>query len=408
MTTESTATVDESMTTGSAANVAPARRLAPFRESIWLVVDAMFERHPDMIFFGNGAPARDLMPVDRLREATAAAWEEGTAALSYGETEGYRPLRELIVERMAAAGAPANADEIIVVNGSQEGMDILGRALLDPGDIALVEGPTFPDAIRLFESNGAEIVAVPMDADGIIVADLPALLDRLPRPPKFLYTIPTFQNPTGLTMSLSRRHALAALAKERGLLLVEDDPYSAFRFEGDPLPSLRSLDPSSVYLGTFSKTIAPALRVGWISAPRPLYDHLFAVKEVMNISNDRIMPRLVYHAAEGFLDEHVARAREAYKTRRDTLLAAMNEYLPPQATWTVPEGGFFVWIDLPEDTNTDDLLERAADAGVIFLPGSWFYPGRSTTNGLRLSFSALPPERMAEGIRRLGTVIANG
>lgn len=406
--TDSTAMVDEAMTTTNAAAVAPARRLAPFRESIWLVVDAMFERHPDMIFFGNGAPAKDLMPADRLREATIAAWEDGVGALSYGETEGYRPLRQMIVERMAAAGAPAAIDEIIVVNGSQEGMDIIGRALLDPGDIALVEGPTFPDAIRLFESNGAEVVAVPLDAEGIVVSDLAALLDRLPRMPKFLYTIPTFQNPTGVTMSLARRHALAALARERGLLLVEDDPYSAFRFDGDPLPALRSLDPSSVYLGTFSKTLAPALRVGWISAPRPLYDHLFAVKEVMNISNDRIMPRLVYHAAQGFLDDHVERARAAYKARRDTLLAAMDEYLPPQATWNVPEGGFFVWIELPEGTDTDALLEKAAAAGVIFLPGSWFYPGRSTRTGLRLSFSALPPERMAEGIRRLGAMIAQG
>ncbi len=398
----------ETTTTGNAAAIAPARRIAPFRESIWLVVDAMFERHPDMIFFGNGAPASDLMPAERLREASTAAWSEGAGALSYGETEGYRPLRQLIVERMAAANAPANIDEIIVVNGSQEGMDILGRALLDPCDIALVEAPTFPDAIRLFESNGAEIVGVPMDAEGIVVDDLAALLDRLPRPPKFLYTIPTFQNPTGVTMSLPRRQALVALAKKRGLLLVEDDPYSAFRYDGEPLPALRALEPSTVYLGTFSKTIAPALRVGWISAPRPLYDHLFAVKEVMNISNDRIMPRLVYHAAEGFLDDHIERARAAYKARRDTLLAAMDEYLPPQATWTVPEGGFFVWIDLPEDVSTDTLLEKAADAGVIFLPSSWFYPGRTTTNGLRLSFSALPPERMAEGIRRLGTVIANG
>jgi 2-aminoadipate transaminase len=399
--------VNETVTaTQDATRAATSRRIEPFRESVWLGVDAMFDRHPDMIFFGNGAPADDLMPLDRLKEASAAAWRDGTAALSYGETEGYRPLRELIAARMAAIGAPADPDEILLVNGSQEGMDIVGRTLLDPGDVALVEAPTFPEAIRLFASYEAAVVGVPMDAEGIVVAELARMLDRLEKPPKFLYTIPTFQNPTGVTMSLPRRRALVALARERGLLLVEDDPYSAFRYEGEPLPPLRALDPGSVYLGTFSKTIAPGLRVGWICAPKPLRDHFFAVKEVMSISNDRIMPRLVFHAAEGFLDGHVERARESYRARRDTLLAAMAEFLPPQASWTVPAGGFFVWVDLPEGTDTDALLAAAADEGVIFLPGSWFFPGRSTTNGLRLSFSALPTERMAEGIRRLGRVIA--
>jgi 2-aminoadipate transaminase len=395
--------------TGTPTSTIPvtSRRVAPFRESVWLGVDAMFDRHPDMVYFGSGAPAEDLLPVDRLREATAAAWGDGAAALSYGETEGYRPLRELIVARMAALGAPATADEILLVNGSQEGMDVVGRALLEPGDMVLVEAPTFPDAIRLFESYEAEVVGVPMDGEGIVVDELAALLDRLPHPPKFLYTIPTFQNPTGITMSLPRRQALATLARERGLLLVEDDPYSAFRYDGEPLPPLRAFDPGSVYLGTFSKTIAPGIRVGWISAPQPLYDTLFRVKEVMSISNDRIMPRVVFHAAQGFLDEHVDRARLVYKERRDTLLRAMDEYLPPQAAWTVPEGGFFVWIDLPAGTDTDALLEAAAESGVIFLPGSWFYPARATTNGLRLSFSALPTTRMEEGIRRLGRVLTS-
>jgi 2-aminoadipate transaminase len=383
------------------------RRIAPFRESIWLGIDALFARHPDMIFFGNGAPAAELMPTERLRAASALAWADGAAALSYGETEGYRPLREFIAQQMAGIGAAADPDEILVVNGSQEGMDILGRALLEPGDVILVEAPTFPDAIRLFASYEVEIVGVPVDANGAVVEALPALLDRLPRAPKFFYTIPTFQNPTGSTMPVERRQALTDLARERGLLLVEDDPYSAYRYEGESLPSLRWYEPSAVYLGTFSKTVAPGLRVGWMNAPRPLFDRFFEVKEVMNISNDRMMPRTVYHTVEGgFLDEQLAMARAAYRKRRDALLAAMAEYLPSGARWHRPKGGFFVWIELPETIDTDTLLPAAADAGVIYLPGSWFFPGRTRHNALRLSFSAVPEERMAEGVRRLGGVLA--
>ena len=340
-------------------------KIAPFRQSVWLEIDKIIDQHPDMIFFGNGAPANDLMPLARLEQGSAEAWEEGVKTLSYGETEGYRPLRELIVRQMAELGAPANVDGTMVVNGSQEGMDIVDRRR--------------------------------------------ETLDRRPTTPKFLYTIPTFQNPTGVTMSLARRQALVELCRERGILIVEDDPYSAFRYDGEPLPPLRALEPNSVYLGTFSKTLAPSLRVGWISAPEPLFGHLFAVKEVMNISNARLMSRLVYHAAkDGFLEAHIAEARDAYRLRRDTLLAAMEEYLPPQATWVRPEGGFFVWIDLPEDADTDAMLDAVAANGAVFLPGSWFFPGRDRKNGFRLSFSALPTDRMAEGVRRIGEVIARG
>ncbi|HEU5433970.1 MAG TPA: PLP-dependent aminotransferase family protein [Thermomicrobiales bacterium] len=383
------------------------RRIAPFRESIWLGMDALFQRHPDTIFFGNGAPAAELMPTERLRAASALAWADGAAALSYGETEGYRPLREFIARQMADIGATADPDEILVVNGSQEGMDILGRALLEPGDVILVEAPTFPDAIRLFASYEVDIVGVPVDADGADIEALPALLDRLRQPPKFFYTIPTFQNPTGSTMPAARRQALADLARERGLLLVEDDPYSAYRYDGEPLPALRWYEPSAVYLGTFSKTVAPGLRVGWMNAPRPLFDRFFEVKEAMNISNDRMMPRTVFHTVDGgFLAEHLTMARAAYRSRRDALLTALADYLPAEARWHRPAGGFFVWIELPERIDTDALLPAAADAGVIYLPGSWFFPGRSRHNALRLSFSSVPEERMAEGIRRLSGVLA--
>jgi len=378
-----------------------ADRLDVFQTSLWLEVDAMVDRHPDMIFFGNGGPAKSLMPADRLAEATATVWSEGLDMLTYGETEGYAPLRRLIVEQMAKVNAPAVAEEILVINGSQEGMDIIGRTLINPGDVVLVDAPTFPDAVRIYESHGATVLGMPMDDEGVIVDDVRAMLDRLPAKPKFIYTIPTFQNPTGVTMSLARRQALVDLARERDILIVEDDPYSAFRYEGETLPSLRALDPATVYLGTFSKTLSPGLRVGWISAPEPLYRQLFGLKEVMHIGNNRIATRLVYHAANGFIDGHVAWAREQYRARRDTLVAALEQYMPAGAEWLVPQGGFFLWVELPERYNTDDLLAAAADNGVIFLPGSWFYPGRTKHNAFRLSFSSLDPDLMAEGVRRI-------
>ena len=385
---------------------AVANRIRPFQESLWLEIDDVLAKYPNVVYFGNGAPGKSLMPADRLAEATAAAWQEGNAMLSYGETEGYKPLRELISRRMSQIKATVDPDEILIINGSQEGMDIVGRTLIDPGDYVLVDAPVFPDAIRLYESHGATVIGMPIDAEGVIVDEVRSILDGLPAKPKFIYTIPTFQNPSGVTMTLERRQDLVNLARERDILLVEDDPYSAYRYEGETLPALRGLDPSVVYLGTFSKTIAPALRVGWICAPYPLYDQFFAVKEVMSIGNDRVMPRVVYHAAEGFLDKHIAWAREQYRLRRDTLIAGLSAHLPAEATWVTPQGGFFVWVELPETIDTDSLLEVAAsEHGVVFLPGSWFYPGRTKHNFFRLSFSALEPEELAEGARRIGETL---
>ena len=382
-----------------------AKRAQPFHESIWAMVDGMMNDHPDMVFFGSGVPAKELFPVERLQASSAAAWADGLAALDYGEAEGYGPLRQLIAERMRRHGAPVDPDDIVITNGSQQGIDNVVRAVVDPGEVVLVEAPTFMDAIRIFRSHGAEVVGVPMDDEGMRPDALRATLERLPAPPRILYLIPTYQNPTGITMSLPRRREILGAAREAGMLVLEDDPYGELRYDDVELPSLRALDPAVIHLGTFSKTFAPGLRIGWVVTGDPLRRMLLSIKEGTDIQTERIMTRTVYHAVRGYLDDHLDRAREIYRGRRDAMVHALEREMPAGTTWTVPEGGFFVWVQLPEGMNADDLLPAAARNGVIYLPGSWFFPDRSEVRGLRLNFSTLPEERIVEGVRRLGETL---
>ena len=382
-----------------------AKRAQPFHESIWAMVDGMMNDHPDMVFFGSGVPAKELFPVERLQESSAAAWADGLAALDYGEAEGYGPLRQLIAERMRRHGAQVDPDDIVITNGSQQGIDNVVRAVVDPGEVVLVEAPTFMDAIRIFRSHGAEVVGVPMDDEGMRPDALRATLARLRSTPRILYLIPTYQNPTGITMSLPRRREILGAAREAGMLVLEDDPYGELRYDDVELPSLRALDPAVIHLGTFSKTFAPGLRIGWVVTGDPLRRMLLSIKEGTDIQTERIMTRTVYHAVRDYLDDHLDRARDIYRARRDAMVHALEREMPAGTTWTVPEGGFFVWVQLPEGMNADDLLPAAARNGVIYLPGSWFFPDRSEVRGLRLNFSTLPEERIVEGVRRLGETL---
>lgn len=382
-----------------------AKRAQPFHESIWAMVDELMNDHPDMVFFGSGVPAKELFPVERLQASSAAAWADGIAALDYGEAEGYAPLRQVIAERMRRHGAAVEPDDIVLTNGSQQGIDNVVRAVVDPGEVVLVEAPTFMDAIRIFRSHDAEVVGVPMDDEGMRPDALRATLERLPAPPRILYLIPTYQNPTGITMSLPRRREILGIAREAGLLVLEDDPYGELRYDDVELPSLRALDPAVIHLGTFSKTFAPGLRIGWVVTGDPLRRMLLSIKEGTDIQTERIMTRTVYHAVRDYLDDHLDRARDIYRARRDAMVHALEREMPAGTTWTVPEGGFFVWVQLPEGMNADDLLPPAARNGVIYLPGSWFFPDRSEVRGLRVNFSTLPEERIVEGVRRLGETV---
>ena len=387
-------------------SAATSRRIEPFAASVWPWVDQMAERNPEAVFFGGGVPPTEAIPVARLREGADRAWADGAETLLYGEVRGYRPLRELIVERMAARGAIVDPADVLITNGAQQGIDLAARIFIDPGDIVLTEEPTFMDALRVFRSHEAEPVGVPVDEEGLQVDVLATLLDRLPKRPKFLYTMPTYQNPMGVSMSTARRRALVDLARERGIVIVEDDPYGELSYDGDPLPTLKSLDPEVIFLGTFSKVLAPGLRVGWVASSPRLREAFFNVKEGTDIHNERIMTRTVYHSARDFLDEHIAATREIY--RRPARRHAgwhWSERCPPGCAGRRPHGGFFLWVTLPEQYETDAMLPDATDRGVIYLPSSWFYPDRSWTRSLRLNFSAQPEERIAEAMRRLAETI---
>jgi 2-aminoadipate transaminase len=381
------------------------RRIEPFAASVWPWVDRMAERNPEAVFFGGGVPPTEVIPVARLREGADRAWADGAETLLYGEVRGYRPLRELIVERMAARGAIVDPADVLITNGAQQGIDLAARIFIDPGDIVLTEEPTFMDALRVFRSHEAEPVGVPVDEEGLQIDALAALLDRLPKRPKFLYTMPTYQNPMGVSMSATRRRALVDLAREWGIVIVEDDPYGELSYDGDPPPTLKSLDPDVIFLGTFSKVLAPGLRVGWVASSPRLREAFFNVKEGTDIHNERIMTRTVYHSALGFLDEHIAVTREIYRSRRDAMLAGLQREMPPEVRWTMPHGGFFLWVTLPDNYETDAMLPNATDRGVIYLPSSWFYPDRSWTRSLRLNFSAQPEERIEEAMRTLAETI---
>ena len=383
-----------------------AKRSAVFGPSVWNEAYELVARYEDVIYFGNGAPAREIHPIERLQSAAVTAWETALDALDYGEVAGYGPLRQLIASRMAAQGISADPDHIIVTSGSQQGIDYVARLMLDPGDLVAVEGPTYIGAMQAFDAYEPSYVTVPVDDEGMDVAALATMLDRMETMPKFVYTIPTFQNPTGITMTLARREALLALSRERGFLILEDDPYGEIYFDQKPEPALRALDTNVVYLGTFSKTIAPGIRVGWLVAPPDLIDMLLMLKEAADIHGDRLIMRTVYHAAEGFLDGHVLTARSVYKARRDALIAGLEEYMPEGVTWSHPDGGFFIWVTLPDGFPTDELLPLAAARGVAFLPGAWFYPrGQAVRTSLRLNYSTFPEERIREGVRRLAGAI---
>jgi 2-aminoadipate transaminase len=377
-------------------------------------------QRPEVISFGGGLPASEFFPTERFEEACHRVLKENpTRALQYGETEGYQPLREMIARHTSRYGVKAETENVMITTGSQQALDLIGKLLINPGDRILVEAPTYLGALQAFNVYGAEYFGVGCDEDGLCTELLePALRFG----PKFMYVLPNFQNPAGTTLSGERRHALVSLANKYGIPIVEDDPYGQLRYEGEHLPPLVVLDRENVprddgytlgnviYLSTFSKTLAPGLRLGWIVAPPEVIAKLVQLKQGADLHTSTFTQIVAYEVArDNFLDEHVKMLRRVYRERRDVMLDALAEYFPPEVTWTHPKGGLFLWVTLPEDVDANELFHEALKENVAFVSGDSFFPsngfGREGSRHFRLNFSNASPEKIREGIRRLSVAV---
>jgi len=368
---------------------------------------------PEVISLAGGLPAPELFPIDEYRRAFEWVLESDAAqALQYGPSEGYRPLRGFLAERLSRFGMHCGAEDVLITNGSQQALDLIGKILLDPGDSILLEKPTYLGALQAFNQYQPRYAVARMDEDGMRVDDVEALLSRQHqdgRRIKFIYAIPNFQNPTGRSMSLERRQRLVELANSFGVPIVEDDPYGELRYEGEALPTLKSLDTSGcvIYLGTFSKILAPGLRLGWVVAAPEALEGLLHGKQPTDLHTGMVQQMATYEVIkDGYLVRHVEEIKAFYRERRDVMLRALEEHFPADAHFTRPAGGLFVWAELPRDVDTRELLLDAVQQRVAFVPGQGFHPDNSGTNTMRLNFSNVPPDQLREGVRRLGTAIA--
>lgn len=356
-----------------------------------------------VISFAGGLPNRKLFPVEALAQAAARVFTEaGGDALQYSNTEGYGPLREFIAERYRRRGLEVPAEHILITTGSQQGLDLLGKTLLNDGDEVLIEQPGYVGAIQAFSIYRPRFRPVPVGEEGMDIGALETVLQQAV--PKLAYMVPNFQNPSGISYSAANRQQVAALLGGSRTLLVEDDPYGELRFSGEQCPSFRQLLPEqSVLLGSFSKTVVPAFRLGWIVAPPALLDKLITAKQATDLHTDYFAQRLLHrYLCDNDLDAHIARITETYGRQRDAMVEAIGRHFPPEVHITRPDGGMFLWASLPQGTSALALFERALARKVIFVPGDPFYIGKTHVNTLRLNFSCATEAEIGEGIRRLG------
>lgn len=363
---------------------------------------------PAIISLAGGLPAPELFPIDRFRRAFEWILEtNGAVALQYSTTEGYPPLRQFLAERLERVfGIHASADEIMVTNGSQQALDLLGKIFLNPGDKIAIERPSYLGAIQAFDQYQPEYAIVPMDEEGMQTDALEALLQR--ERVKLIYVVPNFQNPSGRTMTLPRRRHLVQISQQYGVPVVEDDPYGELRYEGEHLPALKALDTSGsiIYLGTFSKTLAPGFRLGWVVASGDAYQQLVLAKQPSDLHTATGSQMVYYEVAkDGFVDQHVEKIKEVYAERRLAMLRAMQTYFPEGVRWSNAQGGLFFWVMMPESIDARELLVDALKEKVAFVAGQAFHADRSGKNTMRLNFSCAGPERLEEAIRRLGRAI---
>lgn len=366
---------------------------------------------PEIISLAGGNTYTEPV-VDRVLDcAQAVLARAGSKALQYGAGTGLEELRIRLVELMALEGIEADPHHIVVTDGGQQGLELLGKIFLDPGDVVLTEGPTYVGALDAFSSYQADIRSVPMDDDGLVPETLEqalGALDREGRRPKFLYLVPTFQNPSGVTLHPDRRGRILEIARRADLLVIEDNPYAQVRFEGEAVTPLRVLAPDQViYLGTLSKVFSPGMRIGWVLAPEPVRDRLVLAKEAANLCSSPFTQMVAAtYLGSGHVPEDLELVRKTYRERRDAMLDGMEAHFPRQAVTRPPGGGLFLWVTLPAPLNTKAMLAKALDAGVAYVPGTAFFPvKRDGRLAMRLNFSYPSVDEIEEGMRRLGAVI---
>jgi 2-aminoadipate transaminase len=364
---------------------------------------------PEVVSLAGGMPFVEALPnAEVVRVMEEVLGRRGAVALQYGGGAGQPGLKQRLVELMAEEGVAGERDRIVITTGAQQALDLLGKVLVDPGDLVAVEAPSYVGALSAFSVYEPSYLQIPMDDDGLVVELLEDALLRGARP-KFLYTCPNFQNPAGVTLSRERRERLVAVCRDAGVPIVEDNPYGMLRFEGEGLPALRTLDPENVvYLGTLSKVFCPGIRVGWAMGPAGLIERMVLAKEASDLCSSNLN-QLV---AEEWLSDRdrwrgsLASLNGVYRSRRDAMLAALDQRFPADATWTHPAGGFYVWVTLPEPLDATAMLPTAVEHRVAYVPGTAFYPDGSGRNRMRLAFCYPTEERIEEGVRRLGRLLA--
>ncbi len=362
-------------------------------------------QQPEIISFAGGLPSPATFPVDVMKAAfDKVLTTTGKTALQYGPTDGYMPLRQWIADSLSQDGAKIVPEQVLMVSGSQQALDLLGKVLIDEGSRVLVETPSYLGALQAFSVYRPEFKSVATDEHGLVPSSIHAVAEGA----RMLYALPNFQNPTGRTLSAERRIELVETCARLGLPLIEDDPYGALSYKGAPLPKMVAMNPEGViYMGSFSKVLTPGIRLGYVVAPLPLVRRLELAKQAADLHTAQLTQMVVHEVVkDGFLDQHIPTIRELYGNQCQAMLDALTEFFPSSVTWTKPEGGMFIWVTLPKHINSMELLDEAIKEKVAFVPGAPFYANDPETNTLRLSFVTVPPERIRHGIAILGKLIA--
>jgi 2-aminoadipate transaminase len=362
-------------------------------------------QQPEIISFAGGLPSPATFPVEEMKAAfDTVLSNNGKVALQYGPTDGYLPLRQWIADSLSTNGAKIVPEQVLMTSGSQQALDLLGKVLIDEGSRVLVETPSYLGALQAFSVYRPEFVSVDTDDHGLV----PSSLDKVAQGARLLYALPNFQNPTGRSLSTERRQELVETCARLGLPLIEDDPYGALSYKGEPLPKMVAMNPDGViYMGSFSKVLTPGIRLGYVVAPLPLVRRLELAKQAADLHTSQLTQMVVHQVIkDGFLDRHIPEIRHLYGDQCQVMLQAMAQHFPAGVEWTKPEGGMFIWVTLPKHIDAMKLLDEAIAQKVAFVPGSPFYANEPETNTLRLSFVTVPPERIRAGIEILGKLIA--